>query len=223
MSKIAEKKVIIIDDHKLFTDGLSSILESIGLRVMSTFQNGKEAVLYLQNNEIDIVFSDINMPEMDGLKLCKRLKRDKVKAKTIILSMYEDPNIIKEAFDCGASAYLSKNTEKEEIIKAIEKSLNNKKYVNKRLLKKKQREEEEEEEEEEEDTFTLKYKLTLREREILQLLLDQENNRQIGKTLNISIRTVETHRKNIMLKLDVKNNIGLIKKVLRYQLFSKES
>ena len=222
MSKIAEKKVIIIDDHKLFTDGLSSILESIGLRVMSTFQNGKEAVLYLQNNEIDIVFSDINMPEMDGLKLCKRLKRDKVKAKIIILSMYEDPNIIKEAFDCGASAYLSKNTEKEEIIKAIEKSLNNKKYVNKRLLKKKEREEEEEEEEEE-DTFTLKYKLTLREREILQLLLDQENNRQIGKTLNISIRTVETHRRNIMLKLDVKNNIGLIKKVLRYQLFSKES
>tara|TARA_B110000444_G_scaffold228448_1_gene234259 strand:+ start:996 stop:1643 length:648 start_codon:yes stop_codon:yes gene_type:complete len=215
MSKIAEKKVIIIDDHKLFTDGLSSILESIGLRVMSTFQNGKEAVHYLQNNEIDIVFSDINMPEMDGLKLCKRLKRDKVKAKIIILSMYEDPNIIKEAFDCGASAYLSKNTEKEEIIRAIEKSLNNKKYVNKRLLKKKEREEEEEEE----DIFTLKYKLTLREREILQLLLDQENNRQIGKTLNISIRTIETHRRNIMLKLDVKNNIGLIKKVLRYQLF----
>ena len=219
MSIIAEKKVIIIDDHKLFADGLSAILESIGLRVMSTFQNGKEAVLYLQNNEIDIVFSDINMPEMDGLKLCKRLKRDKVKAKIIILSMYEDPNIIKEAFNCGASAYLSKNTEKKEIIKAIKKSLNNKKYVNKRLLKKKDREEEEEEE----DTFTLKYKLTLREREILQLLLDEENNRQIGKILNISIRTVETHRRNIMLKLDVKNNIGLIKKVLSYQLFSKES
>lgn len=217
MSKIAEKKVIIIDDHKLFTNGLSSILESIGLRVMSTFQNGKEAFLYLQNNEIDIVFTDINMPEMDGLKLCKKLKRDNVKTKIIILSMYEDPNIIKEAFDCGASAYLSKNTEKEEIIKAIEKSLDNKKYVNKRLLKKKEREEEEEE-----DTFTLKYKLTLREREVLQLLLDEENNRQIGKTLNIRIRTVETHRKNIMLKLDVKNNTGLIKKALSYQLFSKE-
>jgi len=217
MSIIAEKKVIIIDDHKLFTNGLSSILERIGLRVMSTFQNGKEAVLYLQNNEIDIVFTDINMPEMDGLKLCKRLKRDKVMAKIIIISMYEDPNIIKEAFDCGASAYLSKNTEKEEIIKAIEKSLNNKQYVNKHLLKKKAREEEEEE-----DTFTLKYKLTLREREVLQLLLDEENNRQIGKSLDISTRTVETHRKNIMLKLDVKNNIGLIKKVLSYQLFSKE-
>ena len=216
MSIIAEKKVIIIDDHKLFTNGLSSILESIGLRVMSTFENGKEAVLYLQNNEIDIVFSDINMPKMDGLKLCKRLKRDKVKAKIIMLSMYEDLNIIKEAFDCGASAYLSKNTEKKEIIKAVEKILNNKKYVNKRLLKKK-------EEEKEEDTFTIKYKLTLREREVLQLLLDESSNRQIGKALDISIRTVETHRKNIMLKLNVKNNIGLIKKALSYQLFSKES
>ena len=220
MSKIAGKKVIIIDDHKLFTNGLSSILEGIGQRVMSTFKNGKEAFLYLQNNEIDIVFTDINMPEMDGLKLCKKLKRDNVKAKIIILSMYEDPNIIKEAFECGASAYLSKNTEKEEIIKAIEKSLDNKKYVNKRLLKKKEREEEEEEEEE--DTFTLKYKLTLREREVLQLLLDESSNKQIGETLNISTRTVETHRKNIMLKLDVKNNTGLIKKTLSYQLFSKE-
>ena len=217
MSKIAENKVIIIDDHKLFTNGLSSILGSIGLRVMATFENGKQAVLYLQNNEVDIIFSDINMPEMDGLKLCERLKRDKVKAKVIILSMYEDPNIIKEAFESGASAYLSKNTEKEEIIKAVEESLNNKKYVNKRLLKKKEREEGEV------DTFTLKYKLTLREREVLQLLLDESSNKQIGKSLDISTRTVETHRKNIMIKLDVKNNIGLIKKALSYQLFSKDS
>jgi DNA-binding NarL/FixJ family response regulator len=129
--------------------------------------------------------------------------------------MYEDPNIIKEAFDCGASAYLSKNTEKGEIIKAVEKSLNNKKYVNKRLLKKR------EEEEEEEDTFTIKYKLTLREREVLELLLDESSNRQIGENLNISTRTVETHRKNIMLKLDVKNNIGLIKKALSHRLFKQ--
>jgi len=219
MSIIHRKKVIIIDDHKLFTDGLTSILESIGLRVISTFENGKKAVSYLEDNEIDIIFSDINMPDMDGLKLCKRLKKNKVKAKIIILSMYEDLNIIREAFDCGASAYLSKNTEKEEIIKAIEKSLNNKKYVNKRLLQKKGKKEKEEEE----DTFTLKYKLTFREREVLQLLLDESSNRQIGENLNISTRTVETHRKNIMLKLSVKNNIGLIKKALSYRLFNQVS
>ena len=216
MNMKAVKKVIIIDDHKLFTNGLSSILESIGLRVMSTFESGKDAIVYLHNNDIDIVFSDINMPEMDGFKLCRRLKRDKIKAKIIILSMYEDPNIIKEAFDSGASAYLSKNTDKEEIIKAIQKSVSNKKYVNKRLLKKKDRVEKE-------DTFTLKYKLTIREREVLQLILNESSNRVIGETLDISTRTVETHRKNIMLKLDVKNNIGLIKKALSYELLSKYS
>ena len=117
MSIIKGKKVVIIDDHKLFTNGLSSILGSIGLRVMSTFESGKKAIIYLQNNEIDIIFSDINMPDMDGLKLCKRLKRNKVKAKIIILSMYEDINIIKEAFECGASSYLSKNTEKKKLLK----------------------------------------------------------------------------------------------------------
>ena len=212
MSIIKGKKVVIIDDHKLFTNGLSSILGSIGLRVMSTFESGKKAIIYLQNNEIDIIFSDINMPEMDGLKLCRRLKRDKSKAKIIILSMYEDLNIIKEAFDSGASAYLSKNTEKEEIITAVEKSLDNKKYVHKRLLKKKERVREE-------DAFTLKYKLTIREREVLQLMLNESVNKEIGESLKISIRTVETHRKNIMLKLDVKNNIGLIKKALSYKLF----
>ena len=216
MSIITEKKVIIIDDHKLFTNGLSSILESIGLRVMSTFESGKNALIYLQNNEIDIIFSDINMQEIDGLQLCRRLKREKSEAKVIILSMYEDPNIVKEAFDCGASAYLSKNSEKEEIIKAIEKSLDNKTYVNKRLLKKKVKVSRE-------DTFTLRYRLTLREREVLQLLLDEASNREIGEMLKISTRTVETHRKNIMLKLEVKNNIGLIKKALSFQLFKRES
>ena len=216
MSIITGKKVIIIDDHKLFTNGLSSILESIGLRVMSTFESGKNALIYLQNNEIDIIFSDINMQEIDGLQLCRRLKREKSESKIIILSMYEDPNIVKEAFDCGASAYLSKNSEKEEIIKAIEKSLDNKTYVNKRLLKKKVKVSRE-------DTFTLRYRLTLREREVLQLLLDEASNREIGEILKISTRTVETHRKNIMLKLDVKNNIGLIKKSLSYQLVSKQS
>ena len=214
MSIITGKRVVIIDDHKLFTNGLSSILENLGLKVMSTFENGKKAILYLQNNGVDIVFSDINMPEMDGLKLCRRLKRDKIRAKIIILSMYEDPNIIKEAFECGASAYLSKSTDKEEIIKAIEKSFDNKKYVNKGLLNKNRKTEKE-------DTFTLKYKLTLREREVLKLTLDERSNREIGEYLNISIRTVETHRKNIMLKLDVKNNTGLIKKTLSYHLFSE--
>ena len=207
------RKTIVIDDHKLFTTGLRTILESIGLRVMSTFENGKEALYYLKNHEVDLVFSDINMPKMDGLQLCKRIISEKINTKIIMLSMYEDPNIIKEAFESGANAYLSKNTEKAEIIIAIKKCLTNKKYVNKKLTK-------HQEEKYEDDVFVMKYKLTLREREVLKLMLNEDSNSIISDKLSISKRTVETHRKNILLKLGTKNNIGLAKIALTYNLFN---
>ena len=216
MSILSGKKVIIIDDHKLFTSGLLTILESIGLRVMSTFSNGKDALIYLRTNEIDIIFSDINMPKMDGLELCKKLRKNEVSAKIIMLSMYEEPNIIKEAFACGANAYLSKNTEKDEIIKAVKRCLDNKKYINRKLTKKG----ETKEGEEQKDTFTLKYKLTTRERDVLRLMLKEASNNEIGNSLGISKRTVETHRKNIMLKLGAKNNIGLARIAITYNLFT---
>ena len=215
MSMLSGEKVIIIDDHKLFTSGLFTILESIGLRVMSTFSNGKDALIYLQTNEIDIIFSDINMPKMDGLELLKKLRKNKVSAKMIMLSMYEEPNIIKEAFACGADAYLSKNTEKAEIIKAVKKCLDNKKYLNRKLIKKAKKGSQVQK-----DTFTLKYKLTTRERDVLELMLKEASNNEIGKSLGISKRTVETHRKNIMLKLGTKNNIGLARIAITYNLFN---
>ena len=215
MSMLSGEKVIIIDDHKLFTSGLFTILESIGLRVMSTFSNGKDALIYLQTNEIDIIFSDINMPKMDGLELLKKLRKNKVSAKIIMLSMYEEPNIIKEAFACGANAYLSKNTEKAEIIKAVKRCLDNKKYLNRKLIKKAKKGSQVQK-----DTFTLKYKLTTRERDVLELMLKEASNNEIGNSLGISKRTVETHRKNIMLKLGAKNNIGLARIAITYNLFN---
>ena len=215
MSILSGEKVIIIDDHKLFTSGLFTILESIGLRVMSTFSNGKDALIYLQTNEIDIIFSDINMPKMDGLELLKKLRKNKVSAKIIMLSMYEEPNIIKEAFAHGANAYLSKNTEKAEIIKAVKRCLDNKKYINRKLRKKAKKGSQLQK-----DTFILKYKLTTRERDVLQLMLKEASNNEIGDSLEISKRTVETHRKNIILKLGVKNNIGLARIAITYNLFT---
>jgi len=113
-------RTVIIEDHKLFANGLSSVLEGIGLRVIATFENGRDAMNYLRNNEVDLIFSDINMPKMNGIQLCKQLKEEKINTKIIMLSMYEDDNIIKEAFANGANAYLSKNAEKKEIITAIE-------------------------------------------------------------------------------------------------------
>ena len=211
--KLLGLRTIIIDDHKLFTTGLSSILEGIGLRIIATFENGKDAMNYIRNHEIDLIFSDINMSKMNGIQLCKQLKEEKINTKIIMLSMYEDASIIKDAFNNGAHAYLTKNTEKKEIITAIENCLKGKKYVNKKLTISKQGIFKNQ------DDFTLQYKLTVREREILKLILQEKSNQEISNALLISKRTVETHKKNTFLKLGVKNNIGLAKIAIKNKLF----
>tara|TARA_B110000467_G_C18303498_1_gene473015 strand:- start:948 stop:1610 length:663 start_codon:yes stop_codon:yes gene_type:complete len=206
------KSTIIVDDHLLFTNGLTGILEDIGLKVHSTFSNAKDAITYLKNQNVDIIFSDINMPIMDGIQFCKRLKKLKIETPVIMLSMYEDTNIIKESFSQGAVGYLSKNSDRNEIIKALESCLNGKEFVNKNLLK------EYKISSVDKDKYQTKYSLSSREREVLLHILNDEKNLTIAKELNISKRTVETHRKNIMLKLNVKTPVALAQLAIKHKL-----
>ena len=206
------KSAIIIDDHLLFTNGLTGILEDIGLKVHSTFSNAKDAITYLKNQNVDIIFSDINMPIMDGIQFCKRLKKLKIETPVIMLSMYEDTNIIKESFSQGAVGYLSKNSDRNEIIKALESCLNGKEFVNKNLLK------EHKISSVDKDKYQTKYSLSSREREVLLHILNDKKNLTIAKELNISKRTVETHRKNIMLKLNVKTPVALAQLAIKHKL-----
>ena len=209
---IVGKSTIIVDDHLLFTNGLTGILEDIGLKVHSTFSNAKDAITYLKNQNVDIIFSDINMPRMDGIQLCKRLKKLQIETPVIMLSMYEDANIIKESFNHGAVGYLSKNSDRDEIIKALTNCLNGKEFVNKNLLK------EDKISSVNKDKYQTKYSLSTREREVLGHILNDEKNSVIADLLNISKRTVETHRKNIMVKLDVKTPVALAQLAIKYKL-----
>ena len=211
-SDIIGKSTIIVDDHLLFTNGLTGILEDIGLKVHSTFSNAKDAITYLKNQNVDIIFSDINMPIMDGIQFCKRLKKLQIETPVIMLSMYEDANIIKESFNHGAVGYLSKNSDRDEIIKALTNCLNGKEFVNKNLLK------EDKISSVNKDKYQTKYSLSTREREVLGHILNDEKNSVIADLLNISKRTVETHRKNIMVKLDVKTPVALAQLALKYKL-----
>ena len=206
------KSAIIIDDHLLFTNGLTGILEDIGLKVHSTFSNAKDAITYLKNQNVDIIFSDINMPIMDGIQFCKRLKKLQIETPVIMLSMYEDANIIKESFNHGAAGYLSKNSDRDEIIKALTNCLNGKEFVNKNLLK------EDKISSVNKDKYQTKYSLSTREREVLEHILNDEKNSAIAGLLKISKRTVETHRKNIMVKLDVKTPVALAQLSIKHKL-----
>ena len=209
---IVGKSTIIVDDHLLFTNGLTGILEDIGLKVHTTFSNAKDAITYLKNQNVDIIFSDINMPRMDGIQLCKRLKKLQIETPVVMLSMYEDANIIKESFNHGAAGYLSKNSDRDEIIKALTNCLNGKEFVNKNLLK------EDKISSVNKDKYQTKYSLSTREREVLEHILNDEKNSAIAGLLNISKRTVETHRKNIMVKLDVKTPVALAQLAIKYKL-----
>ena len=209
---IVGKSTIIVDDHLLFTNGLTGILEDIGLKVHSAFSNAKDAITYLKNQNVDIIFSEINMPIIDGIQFCKRLKKLQIETPVIMLSMYEDANIIKESFNHGAVGYLSKNSDRGEIIRALKNCLNGKEFVNKNLLK------EDKISSVDKDKYQTKYSLSTREREVLLHILKDEKNLTIAKELNISKRTVETHRKNIMLKLNVKTPVALAQLAIKHKL-----
>ena len=201
-------RAIIIDDHKIFGEGLSMILEKIDISVVRVFQDPKEAWLYFHKfRNIDIIFTDINMPEMNGFKLCEKIKHINSSIKIIVLSMYDDKRIKKQALQSGADIYLTKTASKEDIQKSVKNCFLNKDFAQKKsqpnLIK---------------DKFTMKYKLTKREREILVQILDEKSNQEIAEVLQISKRTVETHRKNIQLKLKAKNSVGIVKIALQYDL-----
>ena len=201
--------IIIVDDHAIFGEGLCGLLESENYRVKRVFTSSKKALNYLQSiNEIDLVFCDINMPEINGIDLTKKIKKINNTIRVIIVSMYENQNIIKQAYKKNVDCYLSKNSSLSDFKKAIKYAFNDLQYTNIKSNKTNKIK----------DELSLKYSLTLREKEILTHLIKEKSNSEISTLLNISKRTVETHRKNIMLKLEVKNGIGIAVKTLEYNI-----
>lgn len=199
-------RIIIVDDHKIFGEGFCSLLESHDYRVVRVFNDAKSAFNYInKKNNIDIVFSDINMPNFNGLDFLKQIKKSNSEIKVIMMSMYIDKNIINKAVENNADGYLSKNCSIADIKDAISNCFKKNTNLPKISI---------ENTDNISDGFSLKYKLTNREKEIIKHILDQKSNLKIAEELEISKRTVETHRKNIMLKLDVKNSIGIAVKCI---------
>jgi len=208
-----KSEIIIIDDHKIFGEGFCSLLENNNYRVKRVFQSPKKALNYLKDNLINIVFCDINMPEINGIDLIKKIKKTNSECKVIMISMYTEKNIIKKALENNADGYLTKNCSIKDIKTAISNSYSTeKRFIPKTLNNNNNNNNNSN------DSFSLKFKLTKREKEIVSHILKEKSNADIGEILKISKRTVETHRKNIMLKLDVKNSIGIAVKALKYEL-----
>ncbi len=207
--------LLITDDHQLITDGLSQILKAekmIG--EIHAAKNGKEAVEIVMTKDIDCIIMDINMPELNGMEATKLIKKEKPGIKIIVVSMLCDPSIVIKMLKAGADAFINKDTGKAELLKAIDKVMHNEKYISPGISN---------------DLFTHlndrninttanEKHLTKREIEIIGYIADGLTNNEIAAKLFLSNVTVETHRKNMLAKLQLKNTASLVKYAAEHKL-----
>lgn len=201
--------VFIIDDHPLVADGVTSMLKTkSNINVIGVAKTGNEALTFLEHSIPDIVLLDINLPDMDGLELCSKINALDIESKILMLTSNNDYAFISKALSNGAHGYLLKDMERKELINAIDAVLEGSLFVssaaNTKLL----------------EHYKIGTKeepsvvLTRREKEILDLLEQGLNGPQIAEKLFISTYTVETHRKNLMQKLNA-NTTQMLLKVAR--------
>lgn len=205
-------KVHIADDHQILLDGLTAVLSNeSNIEVVGSSLNGRSVINWFNENKADILILDINMPEVDGIEVLQYFVERKMQHKTIVLSSYDDIKLIKEVLKIGASGFLAKKCAGENIVEAVNKVFNNQQYfsetIQNKLLKSLTENLVKNETLSPDGTFFSP--LTQREQEVIKLIAQEYSTKEIAKKLHISVNTVETHRKNLISKLNVKNVVGL--------------
>jgi len=201
--------VIIVDDHKVLADGLRMLIEeSDDITVSRMAYSAKECRYYLQFRLPDVLLLDINLPDGNGVELCKELTTRYPKLKILALTTYSEYTTVRQMLDNGALGYVLKNAMSEEVIKGIRTVAEGEKFLCHEVdvLMKKQ--------------INANIWLTPRERDLLKLIVEGYTNPEIATELSLSPDTVKGYRKNLLIKLDVKNTAILVKKALEEKLVS---
>ena len=208
-------RIVLADDHLVVRKGIKNLLEEEkGLLVIGEASNGQEAVEAVEELKPDVLIIDIRMPLMNGLEATQKLSDKSSPSKILILSMHDDEDYILQSIEAGASGYLLKDTSKEEFVKAVKAIHQGGKYFSgdvsnvlvNRYLNVKDRKVSPVLEEK-------SYDITKREKQILGMIAEGIGNKEIADQLGKSIRTIETHRFNIMKKLKVNNVVELLRKL----------
>lgn len=206
--------LMIADDHPLFVEGLKMILSGNERFVIAGIANDGKQLLYLltQQSDIHLILLDVNMPNLNGLDTIKYLKQSFGAIKILMLSAYSDNKVVEQARVAGADGYILKSSSKEELTSAIINVVEGKTefHIHKEV--------DQEDAFKKMDIFLRKYDLTKREKEILLYLKQTYTNQQIANQLHLSIYTVETHRKNIMQKLQLNSPAALVKFMIEFNV-----
>lgn len=210
-------KILLVDDHQLFLDGLVEILSTDHeIEVTGIAHNGKEALQFLEHHEVDIMISDISMPEIGGAELLLTTKMQYPMIKTIILSMEDNGTEIAKLLRDGADSYMVKNVSKQELLDGIDKVRKGEQYVSPQIQKalldsilttKAEFKAEE-----------IRENLTDREKQILVMIAQEFTQTEIAEKLFISPNTVVYHKRKLMMMLEVKSAAGLVRKAAEMNL-----
>jgi len=208
-------RVLVVDDHAILRDGIRSLLESQeDIIVIGEASDGVEAIEYAGNLLPDIVLMDISMPKTNGLEATRVIKEKYPQVKVLILTQHDNREYISPALQAGASGYVLKRSGRRELLNAVRQVYEQGAFLENNVAKEvlqgySQASQFQKEEENH---------LTMREREVLQLLVTGKSNKEIALSLGISPKTVSVHRTNLMTKLGVQNTVELIRVAANHQL-----
>ena len=215
-------RVLLAEDHTIVRKGLRSLLErEATIEVVGEAQDGREAVVRVQQLRPDVVILDITMPELNGLEATHQIKRSNPEVNVLILSVHGSEEYVFQALSAGASGYLVKKAAPDELVTAIQAVYRGEPFISPfisgRILQDQVRRTKITPEE-----FRVYEKLTHREKEILQLVAEGRSNREIAGLLFLSIKTVQTHRANLMDKLGIRSTAELTQYAMRRGLIDPE-
>lgn len=207
-------RLLVVDDHKMFLEGMHSILRDVPfIESIEIAHNGEQALKLIKSTDPNVIITDIDMPNIDGIELTQIIKSNRPSIKIIAVSSHYKSSVIASAIRVGINGYIIKNTGKTELIKAITSVNEGTNYFSvevRQIMS--------------DSIFnsinveSTAVKLSERETEILILISQEKNTQEIANALYISVNTVETHRKNLMRKIGTKNMIGLVKYAIQQGL-----
>jgi DNA-binding NarL/FixJ family response regulator len=209
-------RVLITDDHQIVLDSLSLLISTIpSMEVVGTLNDSRKVLDFLDVNEVDVLVTDLSMPYLTGVDLTLQVRSTFPNVKILMLTVSEDADTIRKAFQAGISGYVMKKANRAELERALTTVANGDKYFSEAVMKELLSPSATQAAN---DIPAEPVAVTARELEIIRLIAQELSTTEIAERLFISIGTVETHRHNILRKLDVKNAIGIIKYAIKHKL-----
>jgi DNA-binding NarL/FixJ family response regulator len=208
-------RLLIVDDHQMVRDGIRVMLSLHNkdyIFIISEAENGEDAIKKVLHNKFDIVLMDYQLPKMTGVEAVEQILLYRPHVKILVLSNYDEVTYISSMLVAGATGYVLKNIEPYQLLMAIKTVLNNTPYYSNEIALKLI------ENEKAKPSILDVSGLTKREIVVLKMITQEMSNEEIGKSLNLAKRTIDSHRQNLLNKLNVKNTAGLVKAAYRLKI-----